>query len=47
MDYYATLVKEGWNYQPVTLLLQKIELDPASIFHGGQGSKSNESRDVN
>ncbi|XP_076285741.1 phosphatase and tensin-like protein isoform X4 [Lasioglossum baleicum] len=37
VDYYATLVKEGLNYQPVKLLLRKIELDPAPIFHGGQG----------
>nr|XP_031849649.1 phosphatidylinositol 3,4,5-trisphosphate 3-phosphatase and dual-specificity protein phosphatase PTEN isoform X5 [Nomia melanderi] len=37
VDYYATLVKDGLNYQPVKLLLRKIELDPAPIFHGGQG----------
>nr|XP_003708160.2 PREDICTED: phosphatidylinositol 3,4,5-trisphosphate 3-phosphatase and dual-specificity protein phosphatase PTEN isoform X2 [Megachile rotundata] len=37
VDYYATLVQEGLNYQPVTLLLRKIQLDPAPIFHGGQG----------
>lgn len=41
MDYYATLVQEGLNYQPVTLLLRKIQLDPAPIFHGGQGCKKN------
>ncbi|XP_076233077.1 phosphatase and tensin-like protein isoform X2 [Calliopsis andreniformis] len=38
VEYYATLVQEGLNYQPVTLLLRKIQLDPAPIFHGGQGS---------
>ncbi|XP_017885342.1 phosphatidylinositol 3,4,5-trisphosphate 3-phosphatase and dual-specificity protein phosphatase PTEN isoform X2 [Ceratina calcarata] len=37
VHYYATLVQEGLNYQPVTLLLRKIQLDPAPIFHGGQG----------
>lgn len=39
MDYYATLVQEGLNYQPVTLILRKIQLDPVPIFNGGQGSK--------
>ncbi|KZC15130.1 Phosphatidylinositol 3,4,5-trisphosphate 3-phosphatase and dual-specificity protein phosphatase PTEN [Dufourea novaeangliae] len=37
VDYYATLVQENLNYQPVTLVLRKIQLDPAPIFHGGQG----------
>ncbi|XP_034194450.1 phosphatase and tensin-like protein isoform X3 [Osmia lignaria lignaria] len=37
VDYYATLVQERLNYQPVTLLLRRIQLDPAPIFHGGQG----------
>lgn len=40
VDYYATLVQEGLNYEPVTLFLRKIQLDPAPIFHGGQGCKS-------
>lgn len=39
VDYYATLVQEGLNYQPVTLILRKIQLDPVPIFNGGQGSK--------
>ncbi|XP_029155718.1 phosphatidylinositol 3,4,5-trisphosphate 3-phosphatase and dual-specificity protein phosphatase PTEN isoform X2 [Nylanderia fulva] len=37
VDYYATIVREGLNYQPVTLILRKIQLDPAPIFNGGQG----------
>ncbi|KAG7197813.1 hypothetical protein KM043_001627 [Ampulex compressa] len=37
VGYYATLIQEGLNYQPVTLLLQKIQLDPVPIFNGGQG----------
>ncbi|KOX80046.1 Phosphatidylinositol 3,4,5-trisphosphate 3-phosphatase and dual-specificity protein phosphatase PTEN [Melipona quadrifasciata] len=40
VDYYATLVQEKLNYEPVTLFLRKIQLDPAPIFHGGQGCKS-------
>lgn len=39
MDYYATLLQEGVSYEPVTLLLRKIQLDPAPIFNGGQGCK--------
>ncbi|XP_019700815.2 phosphatidylinositol 3,4,5-trisphosphate 3-phosphatase and dual-specificity protein phosphatase PTEN isoform X3 [Harpegnathos saltator] len=38
VDYYATLVQGGLNYQPVTLILRKIQLDPVPIFNGGQGS---------
>ncbi|KYQ58345.1 Phosphatidylinositol-3,4,5-trisphosphate 3-phosphatase and dual-specificity protein phosphatase PTEN [Trachymyrmex zeteki] len=37
VDYYATLLQEGVSYEPVTLLLRKIQLDPAPIFNGGQG----------
>ena len=37
VSYYATLVKEGLNYQPVTLILRQIKLDPVPIFNGGQG----------
>jgi len=39
VDYYSTLVQDGLNYQPVTLILRKIQLDPVPIFNGGQGSK--------
>lgn len=39
VDYYATLLQEGVSYEPVTLLLRKIQLDPAPIFNGGQGCK--------
>ncbi|EZA50068.1 Phosphatidylinositol-3,4,5-trisphosphate 3-phosphatase and dual-specificity protein phosphatase PTEN [Ooceraea biroi] len=38
VDYYATLVQDGLNYQPVTLILREIQLDPVPIFNGGQGS---------
>ncbi|XP_012282328.1 phosphatidylinositol 3,4,5-trisphosphate 3-phosphatase and dual-specificity protein phosphatase PTEN isoform X3 [Orussus abietinus] len=37
VGYYATLVQEGLNYQPVTLILRKLQLDPVPIFNGGQG----------
>ncbi|XP_071571098.1 phosphatase and tensin-like isoform X1 [Temnothorax nylanderi] len=37
VDYYATLLQEGLSYEPVTLLLRKIQLDPVPIFNGGQG----------
>ncbi|KAL6260707.1 hypothetical protein P5V15_008230 [Pogonomyrmex californicus] len=37
VDYYATLLQEGVTYEPVTVLLHKIQLDPAPIFNGGQG----------
>ncbi|XP_020287756.1 phosphatidylinositol 3,4,5-trisphosphate 3-phosphatase and dual-specificity protein phosphatase PTEN isoform X2 [Pseudomyrmex gracilis] len=37
VEYYATLVQEGLNYQPVTLILRKIQLDPVPILNGGQG----------
>ncbi|KAK0092410.1 hypothetical protein PV326_001507, partial [Microctonus aethiopoides] len=37
VEYYATLVQEGLVYQPVTLILRQIHLDPVPIFNGGQG----------
>ncbi|XP_024945028.1 phosphatidylinositol 3,4,5-trisphosphate 3-phosphatase and dual-specificity protein phosphatase PTEN isoform X3 [Cephus cinctus] len=37
VGYYASLVQEGLNYQPVTLILRQIKLDPVPIFNGGQG----------
>ncbi|XP_051153304.1 phosphatidylinositol 3,4,5-trisphosphate 3-phosphatase and dual-specificity protein phosphatase PTEN isoform X2 [Leptopilina boulardi] len=37
VGYYATLVKEGLHYEPVTLILRQIKLDPAPIFNGSQG----------
>ncbi|XP_033227782.1 phosphatidylinositol 3,4,5-trisphosphate 3-phosphatase and dual-specificity protein phosphatase PTEN isoform X2 [Belonocnema kinseyi] len=37
VGYYATLVKEGLNYQPVTLILREIKLNPVPIFNGNQG----------
>nr|XP_012218969.1 PREDICTED: phosphatidylinositol 3,4,5-trisphosphate 3-phosphatase and dual-specificity protein phosphatase PTEN isoform X2 [Linepithema humile] len=37
VDYYATLVQESLSYQPVTLILRTIQLDPVPIFNGGQG----------
>ncbi|XP_011304518.1 phosphatidylinositol 3,4,5-trisphosphate 3-phosphatase and dual-specificity protein phosphatase PTEN isoform X1 [Fopius arisanus] len=37
VGYYATLVQESLNYQPITLILRKILLDPVPIFNGGQG----------
>ncbi|XP_043275823.1 phosphatidylinositol 3,4,5-trisphosphate 3-phosphatase and dual-specificity protein phosphatase PTEN isoform X3 [Venturia canescens] len=37
VGYYATLVQEGLNYQPVTLVLRQIQLDPVPNFNGGQG----------
>lgn len=39
VGYYATLVQEGLNYQPVTLVLRQIQLDPVPNFNGGQGCK--------
>ncbi|XP_014207037.1 phosphatidylinositol 3,4,5-trisphosphate 3-phosphatase and dual-specificity protein phosphatase PTEN isoform X2 [Copidosoma floridanum] len=37
VNYYATLVQDGLNYQPVTLILREIKLDPVPILNGGQG----------
>ncbi|XP_011505932.1 PREDICTED: phosphatidylinositol 3,4,5-trisphosphate 3-phosphatase and dual-specificity protein phosphatase PTEN isoform X3 [Ceratosolen solmsi marchali] len=37
VNYYSTLVQEGLNYQPVTLILREIKLDPIPTFNGGQG----------
>ncbi|XP_015174985.1 PREDICTED: phosphatidylinositol 3,4,5-trisphosphate 3-phosphatase and dual-specificity protein phosphatase PTEN isoform X1 [Polistes dominula] len=37
VGYYATLVQESLDYQPITLILRKIQLDPVPIFNGGQG----------
>ncbi|XP_031778326.1 phosphatase and tensin homolog isoform X3 [Nasonia vitripennis] len=37
VDYYATLVQENLSYQPVTLILREIKLEPISATNGGQG----------
>ncbi|XP_066596534.1 phosphatidylinositol 3,4,5-trisphosphate 3-phosphatase and dual-specificity protein phosphatase PTEN isoform X2 [Prorops nasuta] len=37
VGYYAKLIQEGLNYQPATLILRQIQLDPVPIFNGGQG----------
>ncbi|KAJ8679764.1 hypothetical protein QAD02_015551 [Eretmocerus hayati] len=37
VNYYSTLVRDGLNYQPVTLILREIRLDPIPSLNGGQG----------
>ncbi|XP_057325366.1 phosphatidylinositol 3,4,5-trisphosphate 3-phosphatase and dual-specificity protein phosphatase PTEN isoform X2 [Microplitis mediator] len=37
VGYYASFVQKGLIYQPVTLLLRQITLDPIPIFNGNQG----------
>ncbi|XP_074099521.1 phosphatase and tensin-like protein isoform X1 [Cotesia typhae] len=39
VGYYASLVQKNLIYQPVTLLLRQIMLNPAPIFSGNQGCK--------
>lgn len=39
VNYYSTLVQENLNYQPVTLTLREIKLDPVPISNGCQGCK--------
>ncbi|XP_058795829.1 phosphatidylinositol 3,4,5-trisphosphate 3-phosphatase and dual-specificity protein phosphatase PTEN isoform X3 [Phymastichus coffea] len=36
VNYYATLVQENLNYQPVTLTLREIKLDPVPVLNGCQ-----------
>lgn len=37
VGYYATLVQETLQYQPVTLVIREIRLEPAPLFNGAQG----------
>lgn len=46
VGYYATLVQEGLNYHPTTLILRQVMLDPVPIFNGGQGCKYHQSINV-
>lgn len=36
VDYYATLVQKTLHYQPVTLVIREIRLEPAPLFNGAQ-----------